>query len=64
MKKIIAFILIAVMCLSFTACGDDTIDEMSTRDSIDSTSGNNNTRSYNDNNDNNNIDDSTNGNGW
>lgn len=61
MKKIIVFILITVMCLSFTACGDNTIDEMSTGGSIDSTSGNNTTRSYNDNN---NIDDSTYGNGW
>ena len=56
MKKIISVILIVTMCLSFTACGNNTNDESGTGGTMDIIPGNNSTRSSYDNNYNNNYD--------
>lgn len=50
MKKILSVILIVTMCLSFTACGNDTNDEPGTGGTMDIIPGNNSTRSTYDNN--------------
>lgn len=50
MKKILSVILIVTMCLSFTACGNNTLDEIGTGGTMDIIPGNNSTRSTYDNN--------------